>query len=120
MFGQRMREIRLEKKLSISELSRRTKITKSYLSNIERNICTNPTIDIVQKIANGFGVHPAALLKWKENRKELQQSANNYSNDIKNTINTMNDEQLIELKGYVEIIEWKRKKLPINDLVKFI
>ncbi|MFE4036193.1 helix-turn-helix domain-containing protein [Priestia sp. YIM B13489] len=117
MIGQRVREMRMEKKLSLSELAECTKITKSYLSNIERNISTNPTIDVIQKLASGFKVHPAVLLNWKENKKESQ-SSNDSLIDIKNRINSMNNEQLRELKGYVDVIEWKRRKLPLSDLIK--
>ena len=119
MIGQRVREMRMERKLSLSELAERTKITKSYLSNIERNICTNPTIDVIQKLAGGFKVHPLVLLNWVENKKELQ-STNNSLINIRNKINSMSNEQLGELKNYVEVIELKRKKTPLNDLIKFI
>ena len=119
MIGQRVREMRMEKQLSLSELAERTKITKSYLSNIERNICTNPTIDVIQKLASGFKVHPSVLLNWGGNEKELQ-STNESLIDIRNKINSMSNEQLGELKGYVEVIEWKRRKLPLSDLTKFI
>lgn len=119
MIGQCVREMRKERQLSLSELEERTKITKSYLSNIERNICTNPTIDIIHKLASGFNIHPAVLLNWVENKKELQ-STNNSLINIRNKINSMSNEQLGELKDYVEVIELKRNKIPLNDLTKFI
>lgn len=119
MIGQRVREMRMEKKLSLSELAKRTKITKSYLSNIERNISTNPTIDVIQKLANGFKVHPSVLLNCKEDKKEPQ-STNDSLEYIKYRINFMDNEQLRELKDYADVIQWKREKIPLNDLIKFI
>ncbi|PGK22486.1 transcriptional regulator [Priestia megaterium] len=119
MIGQRVREMRMEKRLSLSELAKRTKITKSYLSNIERNICTNPTIDVIQKLASGFKVHPSALLNWKEDKK-ASQSTNGSLECIKSKMNFMDDEQLRELKDYADVIQWKREKIPLNDLIKFI
>ncbi|MGA6841342.1 helix-turn-helix domain-containing protein [Priestia megaterium] len=119
MIGPRIREMRMERQLSLSELAERTKITKSYLSNIERNICTNPTIDVIQKLASGFKVHPSVLLNWVDNKKELQ-STNNSLTNIRYKINSMSNEQLGELKDYVEVIELKRRKLSLSDLIKFI
>ena len=119
MIGERVKEMRMKKQLSLSELAERTKITKSYLSNIERNISTNPTIDVIQKLASGFKVHPSVLLNWKEDKGELQ-IINDPLTDIKYRINSMDNEQLRELKDYIDVIEWKRKKIPISDLIKLI
>ncbi|KNH20176.1 hypothetical protein ACS78_18405 [Priestia megaterium] len=119
MIGDRVKEMRMKKQLSLSELEECTGITKSYLSNIERNISTNPTIDIIQKLASGFKVHPLVLLNWKEGKKELQ-STNDSLEYIKYRINSMDNEQLRELKDYVSVIEWKRRKIPLCDLIKFI
>lgn len=119
MIGDRVKEMRMKKQLSLSELAERTEITKSYLSNIERNISTNPTIDVIQKLASGFKVHPSVLLNWEEDKKGLQ-NTNDSLMHIKYRINSMDNEQLKELKDYVDVIEWKRKKIPLNDLIKFI
>lgn len=119
MFGDRLKEMRIKKQLSLSELAERTKITKSYLSNIERNISTNPTIDVIQKLASGFKVHPSVLLNWKEDKKESQ-NTNDSLEYIKYRINSMDNEQLRELKDYVDVIGWKRGKIPLSDLIKFI
>ena len=109
MIGQRVKKMRMEKQLSLSELAERTKITKSYLSNIERNICTNPTIGVIQKLASGFKVHPSVLLNWKEDKKESQ-STNDSLEYIKYRLDFMDNEQLRELKKYVNVIESKREK----------
>ena len=119
MIGDRVKEIRMKKQLSLSDLSEVTKITKSYLSTIERNINTNPTIDIIQKLASGFKVDPSVLLNWKEAEKESQ-STHDSLEYVKHRINSMDDAQLRELKGYIDVVEWKRGKIPLNDLIKFI
>ncbi|EGI2115029.1 helix-turn-helix transcriptional regulator, partial [Listeria monocytogenes] len=109
MIGRRIKELRMEKKLSISQLAEQSEITKSYLSNIERDICTNPTIDVIQKLARGLKVHPSVLLGWEEDKKKLE-SKNDSLTCIEDIITSMNNEQLKELKDYVDIIEWKRRK----------
>ncbi|WP_409302806.1 helix-turn-helix domain-containing protein [Peribacillus sp. SCS-155] len=51
MLGTRIRELRKEKNLTLSHLARKTGISKSYLSQMERNIQTNPSVEVVLKIA---------------------------------------------------------------------
>jgi XRE family transcriptional regulator, master regulator for biofilm formation len=54
MLGTYIREIRKARNISLSQLSKKTNISKSYLSNIERNIQTNPSIGILTKISNAL------------------------------------------------------------------
>ena len=51
MIGKNIYLLRKEKGLTLSELAERANIAKSYLSNMERNINQNPSIQIVEKIA---------------------------------------------------------------------
>lgn len=44
MIGNKIYKFRKQRGLSISELAERAKISKSYLSNIERNLNSNPPI----------------------------------------------------------------------------
>lgn len=54
MLGTYIREIRKARNISLSQLSKKTNISKSYLSNIERNIQTNPSIGILTKISDAL------------------------------------------------------------------
>lgn len=60
--GQRIQQLRLEKGLSLSELADRADVAKSYLSNVERNIQSNPSIQFIEKIADALQVSINALL----------------------------------------------------------
>jgi XRE family transcriptional regulator, master regulator for biofilm formation len=51
MVGRRIKNLREQKGLTINELSARSKVSKSYLSSIERGIQKNPSIRILKKIA---------------------------------------------------------------------
>ncbi|WP_210364237.1 helix-turn-helix domain-containing protein [Bacillus sp. REN3] len=51
MIGERVKKIRLEKKMSLSELAEQAGVAKSYLSSLERNLQTNPSIQFLEKIA---------------------------------------------------------------------
>lgn len=62
MIGQRIKNFRLQKKLSLSELAERAGIAKSYLSSIERNIQSNPSVQFLEKVSSVLGVTVNALL----------------------------------------------------------
>ncbi|MFC0469819.1 helix-turn-helix domain-containing protein [Halalkalibacter kiskunsagensis] len=65
MIGENVKKYRLEKGLSMSELAERAGVAKSYVSSIERNIQTNPSIQFLEKVAVVLGVSVEALLSEK-------------------------------------------------------
>jgi XRE family transcriptional regulator, master regulator for biofilm formation len=66
MLGTRIKALRQKKRLTLSELAEKTEISKSYLSHIERNIQTNPSIEVIMKIALGLEVDIQTLIMPKE------------------------------------------------------
>ena len=56
MIGDNIKKIRELKKLGVNELARRSNISGSYLSNIEKGVKTNPSIDALEKIAEALEV----------------------------------------------------------------
>lgn len=62
MIGYRVKLLREERKMSISELSTKSGVAKSYISSLERNLQTNPTILVLEKIARILCVKVDALL----------------------------------------------------------
>lgn len=56
MIGERVKQLRLEKKMSMSELAEKAGVAKSYLSSLERNLQTNPSIQFLEKISTVLGV----------------------------------------------------------------
>ncbi|KNH20175.1 hypothetical protein ACS78_18400 [Priestia megaterium] len=106
MIGDRIRTIRVQKRMTLSNLAEKANVTKSYLSNIERNISTNPTIEFVEKVALALNMKPESLLGWE---KDVSSLDNSFSY-VKKYLLTMDDEQLIELKDYIDFILWKRDR----------
>ncbi|MFF2588501.1 helix-turn-helix domain-containing protein [Peribacillus butanolivorans] len=84
MIGYRVKTLREEKKMSISELSTKSGVAKSYISSLERNLQTNPTILVLEKIASILCITVDALLyeqvdhlmddEWKEIMKDIMGS----------------------------------------------
>ncbi|WP_411738699.1 helix-turn-helix domain-containing protein [Peribacillus sp. S4] len=62
MIGYRVKSLREERKMSISELSSKSGVAKSYISSLERNLQTNPTILVLEKIARILCIKVDALL----------------------------------------------------------
>lgn len=72
MIGDRIKNLRIERKLSLTELAERAGVAKSYLSSIERNLQTNPSIQFLEKISNVLNVPVDYLLhETKEDETEL-------------------------------------------------
>ncbi|MEV5112718.1 helix-turn-helix domain-containing protein [Peribacillus frigoritolerans] len=62
MIGYRVKSLREERKMSISELSTKSGVAKSYISSLERNLQTNPTILVLEKIARILCIKVDTLL----------------------------------------------------------
>ncbi|OES44999.1 helix-turn-helix domain-containing protein [Domibacillus iocasae] len=60
--GERIRKLRMEKKLSLTELASRAAVAKSYLSSVERDLQMNPSIQFLTKIAAVLNVSVESLI----------------------------------------------------------
>lgn len=65
-FGQRLRELRTEAGWTSQEdFAHHVGMDRTYVSGIERGR-TNPTLEVIVRLAHGLGVHPAALMETLE------------------------------------------------------
>ncbi|WP_067623057.1 helix-turn-helix domain-containing protein [Alicyclobacillus acidiphilus] len=72
MIGERLRILRKEKGLSLTELAEKSNVAKSYLSAIERGIQANPSIQVIEKLSGVLGVPVQQILAndTAEDRKD--------------------------------------------------
>jgi len=61
-FGQKLREIRKQKKLSQEELSFKAGLHRTYISDIERG-SRNVSLENIEKIAKALGISTKDLLE---------------------------------------------------------
>ena len=54
--GECIRQTRVDKNLSQTELGRRTGIYREYISRIETNDLPNPTVETIKKITDALGI----------------------------------------------------------------
>ncbi|MFD2214040.1 helix-turn-helix domain-containing protein [Metabacillus endolithicus] len=66
MIGPRIKKYRTQKNLSLSELAERAGVAKSYLSSIERNLQSNPSVQFLEKVSSVLGVSVNTLLNEQD------------------------------------------------------
>jgi transcriptional regulator with XRE-family HTH domain len=63
-FGKKLREIRLEKKMSQGDVAKILDVHRSYISGLERG-ARNPSLLTAQKIAKALGVKTSDLIDYE-------------------------------------------------------
>lgn len=110
MIGKNIQELRKKKGLTLSELAIRAHVSKSYLSNIERNINLNPSIQIMDKISVVLEVDLRTLLETESESQTLPESEwLDFVNDLKQS--GIEKEKLQEYKTVIEFVKWQNKQL---------
>ncbi len=110
MIGANIHNIRKKRRLTLSELAERADISKSYLSNIERSLNQNPSIQVMGKIAAVLNVDLRTLIGSKDDNLQLPESEwLDFVNELKKS--GVEKEQLQEYKTVIEFINWKNRNV---------
>jgi len=108
MIGKNIHRIRKTRGLTLSELAERAQISKSYLSNIERDLNQNPSIQIVEKIAKVLGVDFRTLLESKSiNSLYNENEWIEFANELKDL--GVEQDQLQTYKTVIEFAKWQKE-----------
>lgn len=70
MLGKRLKILRERQGMSLTELAERAEVAKSYLSSLERDIQTNPSIQFIEKLADVLDIPVDDLLQDLTDRAE--------------------------------------------------
>jgi transcriptional regulator with XRE-family HTH domain len=62
-FGDFLRKVRKERKMSLREVERKVKISNAYLSQLERGDRSIPTINILTRLASVYGLDIDVLIE---------------------------------------------------------
>lgn len=73
MIGKKVKQLRLEQGLSLSELAEKAGVAKSYLSSIERDLRSNPSVHFLEKISQVLGVSVETLLNQEATPQGLDE-----------------------------------------------
>lgn len=108
MIGKKIYDIRKKKGMTLSELAKRSNISKSYLSVIERSINENPSIQVIHKIAAGLDVDIKTIIDAdKESMQFLEREWLDFVSDLKST--GIDKKQIQEYKAVIEFIKWQKE-----------
>jgi XRE family transcriptional regulator of biofilm formation len=110
MLGRNIQEIRKRKGLTLTQLAANAGISKSYLSNIERGVNQNPSIDVLKRLAIVLNADLKTLLRVQENTEtdeNLNQELIELIEELKTTI--IEKEQVDEYRALIQYIKWKNK-----------
>jgi XRE family transcriptional regulator, master regulator for biofilm formation len=106
MIGKNIYNIRRSKGLTLTELAERADISKSYLSNIERDINKNPSIKILEKISIVLEVDLNLLLVGTHLENGIIDPVIiDFANELKEM--GIEKEHLQDYKSLIEYIKWK-------------
>lgn len=67
-----IKSIRLDKKISLYKLSKETKLSRTYLRNLENNVTKNPTLSVLEKIAIALDVNIKELFYTELDIQQLK------------------------------------------------
>ncbi|WML59301.1 helix-turn-helix transcriptional regulator [Neobacillus sp. PS2-9] len=110
MIGKNIARLRNQRGYSLSELAELTNISKSYLSNIERNLNKNPSLQIMIKIASVLKVDLITLLQTglEEDRNLfMEKEWFDFVRELKES--GLEKEQIQQYKTVIEFIRWKNE-----------
>lgn len=105
MIGERIKELRKSKGLSMSELAEKAGVAKSYLSSIERSRQTNPSIQFLEKVGRVLGVSVNQLIEGNNESSVLD-------DDWLELVQTAMDSGITkeQFREFLEFNEWKLKQ----------
>lgn len=109
MDGNKLKALRVDKGMSLSKLSEQTGISKSYLSLIERKIQKNPSLEILGKLAETFGVAVEDLIRIEKEEsgpycKGLLQVKSKLKVEIELSDDQLTTEKLNQIKKLIDAI----------------
>ena len=105
MIGDRVKKIRVEKKMSITELAEKAGVAKSYLSSLERNIQVNPSVQFLEKLAVVLNVSLDALLHDEPDMNNLDED---WAELVKEAMNSGVSKD--QLREFIEFNKWRINK----------
>jgi len=110
MIGRNIQELRKRKGMTLTQLAANAGISKSYLSNIERGVNQNPSIEVLKRLAYVLNADLKTLLRVQEsdeNDQNLNQELIELIEELKTVV--IDKEQMDEYRALIEYIKWKSK-----------
>jgi XRE family transcriptional regulator, master regulator for biofilm formation len=114
MIGTRIKKLRNRKGYSLTELARLSDVSKSYLSQIERNLQTNPSLQFLSKVAGTLECSIEYILggEKKAGQKNHVSFDEEWTDLLTQAIKEgMSKEDFEEYRRYCHFRSWKQQQL---------
>ncbi|UOQ48321.1 MULTISPECIES: helix-turn-helix domain-containing protein [Gracilibacillus] len=108
MIGEKIKELRKQKRMSLSEVAEQAGVAKSYLSSIERGIQSNPSIQFMEKVGKVLGVTVNELLMSQSDQELKQQLDEEWLKLAEEAMKSGVSKQ--EFKEFLDFNKWKLNK----------
>lgn len=111
MIGKNIARIRKKRGYTLSEFAELANISKSYLSNIERDINKNPSLEVIRKIAKVLNVDLITLLQPSMDLDKylyVEQEWVFFLNELKEL--GIEKEEIQQYKLLIEFIKWQNER----------
>lgn len=105
MIGERIKRLRQQRGISLTELSERAGVAKSYISSIERNLQYNPSIQFLEKIAVVLHVQVDHLIQDKTVEKSELDLDTEWMQLVKDAMQSGVSKE--QFKEFLEFNKWK-------------
>ncbi|MDR7073390.1 XRE family transcriptional regulator of biofilm formation [Fictibacillus barbaricus] len=105
MIGERVKKYRMDKGLSITALAEKAGVAKSYISALERNIQQNPSIQLLEKIADVLNISVDHLINQEVDTKNLDHE---WAELVKEAMGSGVSKE--QFKEFLEFNKWKNKQ----------
>ncbi|MGY3714793.1 helix-turn-helix domain-containing protein [Sutcliffiella cohnii] len=112
MIGDEIKKLRNNNGLSLSELAEKSGVSKSYLSQLERNLQVNPSLQLLSKIATSLDTDIEELLnkKKKVSGPKITLDAEWRRLLYKAISEGMTKEDFVQFRNYLHFKKWQETK----------
>ena len=100
--AKRIKDLRLEKGLTLEQVGNLVGVGKSTVRKWETGMIANMKRDKIASLAQALGTTPAYLMGWEE-------TTNNEQNKLISLIEQLTDEETEELSNFVDYLISKRR-----------
>jgi XRE family transcriptional regulator, master regulator for biofilm formation len=108
LIGEKIKKLRQEKRMSISELAEKAGVAKSYLSSIERNLQSNPSIQFIEKISTVLGVSVNEIINEENKTIDTEELDSEWMQIVQEAMQSGVSKE--QFKEYLEFNKWRQKQ----------
>lgn len=122
--SKKIKALREEQGLTLEEVGKRVGVGKSTVRKWENGVISNMKRDKIPRLAKAFGVTPAYLMGWEDEKKLSSEIVDNKvefkfdgtSKELIDIIKTMDGDSIANLLNYARFLQLQNNN-PDNELI---